>query len=103
MSTLASFFFTSAATTELYTYYHTLSLHGALPILLSWPQSTKAFSSATSDETPKCATAPSAPLFVTYPLPRPRNGKTRPRAKSAKKPNGTVWCSRSEEHTSEPQ
>src|SRR3546814_12781774 len=32
MSTLSCFFFNDTATTEIYTYLHTLSLHDALPI-----------------------------------------------------------------------
>src|SRR3546814_15799025 len=47
-----------------------------------WPQSTKSFSSATWDETPKYATAPTARQFAISPSPPPRSGQTRHRVRS---------------------
>src|SRR3546814_8429243 len=77
------FFFNATATTEIYTYCHTLSLHDALPICCTrncgWP------TSSTGRWTPRCCRRPAPP--------------------GAARSTAATWPStrRSEEHTSELQ
>src|SRR3546814_4671127 len=99
---ISSFFFNDTATTEIYTYGHTLSLHDALPICAgrrarrragrvrrygwTWPP---AGGAGPACRDPRCA--------VRAPRPRRRAGSAVP-ARSRR-----PACARSEEHTSELQ
>src|SRR3546814_5735519 len=85
------FVFNDTATTEIYTYLHTLSLHDALPISGSASRSRR-------------RTAPSAaPRNPTRPDARRSPRRARGRCRAAARCRYGCTASRSEEHTSELQ
>src|SRR3546814_20037657 len=105
------FFFNDPATTEIYTYLHTLSLHDALPILslktasfrLACPTRSSAVFAFTSGRKSAmlwriCASSINLPTI--WPL---SASSMCPSGALAIKPSGNFTCLRSEEHTSELQ
>src|SRR3546814_13839384 len=76
-----SFFCNDTAPTEIYTYYHTLSLHDALPI---WPLASKALSCRSAPRSISSRTVAVRPCMAAW-------------------SNGVKLLHRSEEHTSELQ
>src|SRR3546814_19229049 len=63
---ISLFFFDATATTELYTYCHTLSLHDALPIFLVSAAAAIIACAATTQEAPKASVeAPKVPFTET--------------------------------------
>src|SRR3546814_5769333 len=84
------FFFKDTATTEIYTYLHTLSLHDALPICMAGHRGAICSARATfSSSTRRAWSAPArwSAYCPMRPTPAPRS----------------CWSARSEEHTSELQ
>src|SRR3546814_8567619 len=85
------FFVNDTATSEIYTYFHTLSLHDALPI-----------SSATAPRIRRCPIRPASSRWPT-PAPSAASAPARPRAPPPRLPAAGARGWRSEEHTSELQ
>src|SRR3546814_1519176 len=85
-------FFNDTATTETYTYGHTLSLHDALPICF-WPiHARRTYASGKPRPSKPCTSSGAASRPHGRPPPGPRQGADAPRRRD-----------RSEEHTSELQ
>src|SRR3546814_7503531 len=93
------FFFNDTATTEIYTYWHTLSLHDALPIARRARGRRRRPSSSARIRAPSCRRTPSAPTAVSCST-ATKGVFTCPRPPSTSSPRTPT---RSEEHTSELQ
>src|SRR3546814_12127620 len=89
------FFFNDTATTEIYTYWHTLSLHDALPIFAASPLRRVA-----PTPPPKPPHHPASAPRATRPAPAPRRRRTTRRPARDRRASSRP---RSEEHTSELQ
>src|SRR3546814_3398826 len=85
------FFFKDTATTEIYTYGHTLSLHDALPI----------YSSEIANRA--CKSPPASPALARPGRLRLPNNDSKKSLNPAPSPTSKPYSGRSEEHTSELQ